>query len=67
MEPAIRWAGNPNIVLGLKLLSLQITVQVRGILLNKEMFVCSRVFCFFQNFDCATFSWWIYKYLLHHG
>lgn len=29
MEPALRWVGNPNIVLGLKLLSLQIIVQVR--------------------------------------
>lgn len=29
MEPAIRWAGNPNIVLVLKLLSLRITIQVR--------------------------------------
>lgn len=29
MEPAVRWAGNPNIVLGLKVLSLEITVQVR--------------------------------------
>ncbi|XP_044509247.1 synaptotagmin-3-like [Mangifera indica] len=27
MEPAMRWAGNPNIVLVIKLLSLQITVQ----------------------------------------
>ncbi|KAJ6909332.1 LOW QUALITY PROTEIN: synaptotagmin-3-like isoform X1 [Populus alba x Populus x berolinensis] len=27
MEPAIRWAGNPNIVLVLKLMSLQVTVQ----------------------------------------
>jgi len=29
MEPAIRWAGNPNIVLVLKLMSLQVTVQVK--------------------------------------
>ena len=28
-EPAVRWAGNPNITLVLKLLSLRITVQVR--------------------------------------
>lgn len=40
MEPAFRWAGNPNIVLGIKLLSLQITVQVRSTLLNKEMCGC---------------------------
>lgn len=30
LEPAIRWAGNPNITLVLKVLSLQLTVQVRG-------------------------------------
>lgn len=29
MEPAIKWAGNPNITLVLKVLSLSITVQVR--------------------------------------
>lgn len=29
LEPAIRWAGNPNIILVLKLLSLRITLQVR--------------------------------------
>lgn len=29
MEPAIRWAGNPNIILVLKLMSLQVKVQVR--------------------------------------
>lgn len=29
LETAIRWAGNPNIVLVIKLFSVQITVQVR--------------------------------------
>lgn len=29
MEPAMKWAGNPNITLVLKILSLSITVQVR--------------------------------------
>ena len=29
MELSIKWAGNPNIVLALKLMSLRITVQVR--------------------------------------
>ncbi|CAN0909228.1 SYT3 [Linum grandiflorum] len=29
LEPAVRWAGNPNITLVLKLMSLPITVQVR--------------------------------------
>lgn len=28
MEASVKWAGNPNIVLVIKLLSLQITVQV---------------------------------------
>lgn len=28
LEPAVRWAGNPNITLALKFFSLQITVQV---------------------------------------
>nr|XP_023897370.1 synaptotagmin-3 [Quercus suber]POE54782.1 synaptotagmin-3 [Quercus suber] len=39
MEPAIRWAGNPNIVLGLKLLSLQITVQ----LVDLQIFAAPRI------------------------
>ena len=30
MEPAFRWAGNPNIILTLKLMSLRLTIQVRG-------------------------------------
>ena len=30
LEPAIRWAGNPNILLVLKLSSLRITLQVRA-------------------------------------
>lgn len=29
MEPAVRWAGNPNITLVLKFLFLPITIQVR--------------------------------------
>jgi hypothetical protein len=29
MEPAIRWAGNPNIVLVLQLLSVRLRFQVR--------------------------------------
>ena len=29
MEPAIRWAGNPNVVLSVKLLSVKIWFQVR--------------------------------------
>lgn len=37
MEPAIRWAGNPNIVLVLKLLSLRITVQVRKAVKSNQL------------------------------
>lgn len=29
-EPSVRWAGNPNIILVLKLFSLNIKVQVRN-------------------------------------
>lgn len=29
LEPAVRWAGNPNITLVLKILSFQIRLQVR--------------------------------------
>ncbi|XP_061985800.1 synaptotagmin-3-like isoform X2 [Populus nigra] len=39
MEPAIRWAGNPNIVLVLKLMSLQVTVQ----LVDLQIFAAPRV------------------------
>ncbi|KAE7996982.1 hypothetical protein FH972_001658 [Carpinus fangiana] len=39
MEPALRWVGNPNIVLGLKLLSLQITVQ----LVDLQIFAAPRI------------------------
>uniref|UniRef100_A0A2N9F2A2 C2 domain-containing protein n=1 Tax=Fagus sylvatica TaxID=28930 RepID=A0A2N9F2A2_FAGSY len=39
MEPAFRWAGNPNIVLGIKLLSLQITVQ----LVDLQIFAAPRI------------------------
>ncbi|XP_048446390.1 synaptotagmin-3 isoform X2 [Pyrus x bretschneideri] len=39
MEPAFRWAGNPNIVLVLKLLSLRITVQ----LVDLQVFAAPRV------------------------
>ncbi|XVE68870.1 hypothetical protein DITRI_Ditri09bG0104500 [Diplodiscus trichospermus] len=39
LEPAVRWAGNPNIVLVLKLLSLRITVQ----LLDLQIFATPRI------------------------
>nr|QHT72834.1 synaptotagmin-3 [Vernicia montana] len=39
MEPAIRWAGNTNIVLVLKLMSLQIKVQ----LVDLQIFVAPRI------------------------
>ncbi|KAL6977208.1 Synaptotagmin-3 [Sarracenia purpurea var. burkii] len=39
MEPAIKWAGNPNIVLVLKLLSLRITVQ----LVDLQIFAAPRI------------------------
>ncbi|KAB1199637.1 Synaptotagmin-3 [Morella rubra] len=39
MEPIIRWAGNPNIVLGLDLLSLPITVQ----LVDVQIFAAPRI------------------------
>ncbi|KAF2295732.1 hypothetical protein GH714_033757 [Hevea brasiliensis] len=39
MEPAIRWAGNPNIILVLKLMSLQVKVQ----LVDLQIFAAPRV------------------------
>ncbi|XP_057472115.1 synaptotagmin-3-like isoform X1 [Actinidia eriantha] len=39
MEPAIKWAGNPNIVLALKLMSLRITVQ----LVDLQIFAAPRI------------------------
>ncbi|XP_022765384.1 synaptotagmin-3-like isoform X3 [Durio zibethinus] len=39
LEPAIRWAGNPNIVLVLKLLFFRITVQ----LVDLQMFMAPRI------------------------
>ncbi|XP_021295671.1 synaptotagmin-3 [Herrania umbratica] len=39
MEPAVRWAGNPNIVLVLKLLSLRITLQ----LVDLQIFAAPRI------------------------
>ncbi|XP_010543542.1 PREDICTED: synaptotagmin-3 [Tarenaya hassleriana] len=39
IEPVIRWAGNPNIVLVLKLLSFQVTVQ----LVDLQVFATPRV------------------------
>ncbi|ESR49685.1 Synaptotagmin-3 [Citrus sinensis] len=39
MEPALRWAGNPNIVLVLKLLSFRITVQ----LVDLQIFAAPRI------------------------
>ncbi|KAJ4720772.1 synaptotagmin-3 [Melia azedarach] len=39
MEPATRWAGNPNIVLVIKLLSFRVTVQ----LVDLQIFVAPRV------------------------
>ncbi|XVE75376.1 hypothetical protein DITRI_Ditri12bG0089400 [Diplodiscus trichospermus] len=39
LEPAVRWAGNPNIVLVLKLLSFRITVQ----LVDLQIFVAPRI------------------------
>ncbi|XP_050243045.1 synaptotagmin-3-like isoform X2 [Quercus robur] len=38
-EPAVRWAGNPNITLVLKLLSLRITVQ----LVDVQLFAAPRI------------------------
>ncbi|PSR98893.1 Synaptotagmin-3 like [Actinidia chinensis var. chinensis] len=39
MEPAIKWAGNPNIVLVLKLMSLRITAQ----LVDLQIFAAPRI------------------------
>ncbi|KAH7841002.1 hypothetical protein Vadar_024391 [Vaccinium darrowii] len=39
MEPAIKWAGNPNITLVLKVLSLSITVQI----VDLQVFVAPRI------------------------
>ncbi|KAF2318514.1 hypothetical protein GH714_008501 [Hevea brasiliensis] len=39
MEPAIRWAGNPNIILVLKLMSLQVKVQ----LVDLQVFAAPRI------------------------
>ncbi|XP_057462931.1 synaptotagmin-3-like [Actinidia eriantha] len=39
MEPSIKWAGNPNIVLALKLMSLRITVQ----LVDLQIFTSPRI------------------------
>ncbi|GFZ05851.1 calcium-dependent lipid-binding (CaLB domain) family protein [Actinidia rufa] len=39
MEPSIKWAGNPNIVLSLKLMSLRITVQ----LVDLQIFAAPRI------------------------
>ncbi|OAY38852.1 synaptotagmin-3 isoform X1 [Manihot esculenta] len=39
MEPAIRWAGNPNIILVLKLMSLQVKVQ----LVDLQIFAAPRI------------------------
>ncbi|XP_058183080.1 synaptotagmin-3 [Rhododendron vialii] len=39
MEPAMKWAGNPNITLMLKILSLSITVQ----LVDLQVFVAPRI------------------------
>ncbi|PSS05083.1 Synaptotagmin-3 like [Actinidia chinensis var. chinensis] len=39
MEPSIKWAGNPNIVLALKLMSLRITVQ----LVDLQIFAAPRI------------------------
>ncbi|KAH7662675.1 C2 domain-containing protein [Dioscorea alata] len=39
MEPAIRWAGNPNIIISLKLLSLKLAIQ----LVDFQMFLLPRV------------------------
>ncbi|GMI86996.1 synaptotagmin 3 [Hibiscus trionum] len=39
LEPAVRWAGNPNIVLALKLFSFRITVQ----LIDLQIFMAPRI------------------------
>ncbi|KAJ0970483.1 hypothetical protein J5N97_023360 [Dioscorea zingiberensis] len=39
MEPAIRWAGNPNIILSVKLLTLKLTMQ----LVDFQIFILPRV------------------------
>ncbi|MBA0813699.1 hypothetical protein Gohar_027527 [Gossypium harknessii] len=39
LEPAVRWAGNPNIVLTLKLLSFRITIQ----LVDLQIFMAPRI------------------------
>lgn len=52
-ETAVRWAGNPNIALALKLLSLQITLQVRSL---------SRPFPD-NNWSGCLGNWWQYDVL----
>ncbi|KAA8516550.1 hypothetical protein F0562_016944 [Nyssa sinensis] len=49
-EPAVRWAGNPNIVLVLKVLSLRITVQ----LMDLQIFAAPRITLkpFVPTFPC---------------
>ncbi|XVF83192.1 hypothetical protein PTKIN_Ptkin16aG0114300 [Pterospermum kingtungense] len=39
LEPAVRWAGNPNIVLALKVLSFRITIQ----LVDLQIFLAPRI------------------------
>ncbi|CAN0909225.1 SYT3 [Linum grandiflorum] len=45
LEPAVRWAGNPNITLVLKLMSLPITVQVSASmqLVDLQVFAAPRI------------------------
>ncbi|KAK6942801.1 Synaptotagmin, SMP domain [Dillenia turbinata] len=47
IEPAVRWAGNPNITLAMKLLFLSITVQVEEI---------PGVEVFLQHLPCASWQ-----------
>uniref|UniRef100_A0A5B7A5P5 Putative synaptotagmin-3 isoform X1 n=1 Tax=Davidia involucrata TaxID=16924 RepID=A0A5B7A5P5_DAVIN len=52
MEPAIKWAGNPNIIVVLKMLSLRITVQ----LVDLQIFAAPRIILkpLVPTFPCFT-------------
>lgn len=48
LDLALRWAGNLDIVLGIKFLSLQVSVQVR-ISTFRSIGLQSHSFCFYQR------------------
>lgn len=67
MEPAIRWAGNPNIVLAVKLMSTKIRIQVRTDLdarIVRIQFVLRRNL---PENRFLPFSLWMFKYSLIQG